>query len=81
MEEPLVPAVLEEAVSGTGIPFPSREVTYYLGRESFVASSRGRMGTVAETLFAFLQRNAVTVDRYFGLPYRQVVEIGTQMDL
>jgi KUP system potassium uptake protein len=81
MEEPRVPEVLEQAVREAQIPFPGSEVTYYLGRETFVASRRGRMGVVAETIFAFLQRNAVTADRYFGLPYRQVVEIGTQMDL
>ncbi len=81
MEEPHVPPVLEAAVHQAHIPFPGTEVTYYLGRESFVASRRGRMGVVAESIFAFLQRNAVAADRYFGLPYRQVVEIGTQMDL
>ncbi|MBY0502615.1 MAG: KUP/HAK/KT family potassium transporter [Bryobacteraceae bacterium] len=81
MQEPLVPEVLRQAVQEAGIPFSENEVTYYLGRESFVASKRGRMGVVSETIFAFLQRNAVTVDRHFGLPYRQVVEIGTQMDL
>ncbi len=81
MEEPLVPPVLEEAVKTADIPFPGSEVTYYLGRENFLASRRGRMGVIAETIFSFLQRNAVTADRHFGLPYRQVVEIGTQMDL
>lgn len=81
MEEPQVPAVLEKAVAEAGIPFPGNEVTYYLGRESFVASNRGRMGAFAESIFSFLQRNAVAADRYFGLPYRQVVEIGSQMDL
>jgi len=81
MEEPRVPEVLAQAVQQANIPFPGFEVTYYLGRESFIASQRGQMGVFAETIFAFLQRNAVTADRYFGLPYRQVVEIGTQMDL
>lgn len=81
MEEPNVPPVLEEAVTAYRIPFPDREVTYYLGRENFVASSRGHMGAVAETIFAFLQKNAVPADRFFGLPHRHVVEIGTQMDL
>ena len=81
MEEPQVPQALEAAVQQAQIPFPGTEVTYYLGRESFVASRRGRMGVLAESIFSFLQRNAVAADRYFGLPYRQVVEIGTQMDL
>ncbi len=81
MEEPNVLPILQRAVLEAKIPFGDRDVTYYLGRESFIASSRGRMGAVAETIFSLLQKNAVTADRYFGLPHRYVVEIGTQMDL
>ena len=81
MEEPCVPPILADAVKAHAIPFPAGEVTYYLGRENFIASSKGQMGAVAESLFAFLQRNSVAADRYFGLPHRHVVEIGTQMDL
>lgn len=81
MEDPRVMPVLKAAVAEHGIPFVEREVTYYLGRENFIASSRGRMGAVAETIFAFLHRNSVPVDRHFGLPHRQVCELGTQMDL
>lgn len=81
MEEPNVPPVLADAVQRHAIPFPAGEVTYYLGRENFVATSKGQMGAVSESVFAFLQRNAVAADRYFGLPHRHVVEIGTQMDL
>ena len=81
MEDPNVPPVLAQAVAASGIPFPPGEVTYYLGRENFIASSKGQMGAIAESIFAFLQRNAVAADRYFGLPHRHVVELGTQMDL
>lgn len=81
MEEPNVLPVLQEAVRSAGIPFGDHEVTYYLGRENFVASSKGHMGRLPELLFAFLQKNAVAADRFFGLPHRHVVEIGTQMDL
>ncbi len=81
MEEPNVLPILERAVQENGIPFGERDVTYYLGRENFIASSKGRMGAVAETIFSLLQKNAVAADRYFGLPHRYVVEIGTQMDL
>ena len=81
MEMPHVLPILERAVHQAKIPFGDRDVTYYLGRENFVASSKGHMGVVAETIFAFLQKNAVAADRFFGLPHRHVVEIGTQMDL
>jgi K+ transporter len=39
------------------------------------------MGRIAETVFGYLQRNAVAADRHFGIPPSQVVEIGTQVDL
>lgn len=35
----------------------------------------------AEIVYAWLQRNAVTADLHFGIPPRQVIEIGTQIDL
>ena len=81
MEDPDVTPVLHAAVKSSAIPFPVSEVTYYLGRENFVASSKGQMGAVSESVFAFLQRNSIAADRHFGLPHRHVVEIGTQMDL
>jgi KUP system potassium uptake protein len=81
MEEPNVLPVLEQAVREAKIPFGDRDVTYYLGRENFVASRKGHMGALSETIFSFLQKNAVAADRFFGLPHRHVVEIGTQMDL
>jgi len=81
MEEPRVIPVLERAVRDAGIPFTAGEVTYYLGRENFLASAKGHMGRLTESLFAFLHRNSLAADRHFGLPPRQVVEIGTQLDL
>jgi KUP system potassium uptake protein len=81
MEQPRVAEVLLDALESAGLPFDATEITYYLGRENFIASRRGHMGPLAEGFFAFLQRNAVPADRYFQLPFRQVVEIGTQMDL
>jgi KUP system potassium uptake protein len=81
MEVPDVMPALHSAVREGGIPFPDDEVTYYLGRENFLASAKGHMGVLTESFFAFLQRNSVTPDRFFGLPPRQVVELGTQMDL
>ena len=81
MEEPRVIPLLEKIAKEADIPFPAGEVTYYLGRENFLASAKGHMGVVTESLFSFLQKNAVAADRHFGLPPRQVVELGTQLDL
>ena len=81
IEQPSVHAILALVASKHGLSFIDAEVTYYLGRETILASGVGRMGKVAETLYGYLQRNAVAADRHFGLPPRQVVEIGTQIDL
>jgi KUP system potassium uptake protein len=81
MEEPTVIPLLENIAQEAHIPFPADEVTYYLGRENFLASAKGQMGVVTESVFSFLQKNSVAADRFFGLPPRQVVELGTQLDL
>jgi len=81
MERPDVVPMLEKAAVEAGIPFSEKEVTYYLGRENFLASTGGHMGPVTESIFAFLQKNSLAADRYFELPPRQVVELGTQLDL
>ncbi len=81
MEHPHVPSTLADAVRRHGLTIDLDETTYYLGRESVLASQRGRMGRIAESLFAFLSRNAVAADRHFGIPPRQVMEIGMQIDL
>ena len=56
-------------------------MTYYLGRETFLATSAGEMGAASESLFAFLARNARPATTLFCIPPAQVVEIGSQMDL
>ncbi len=81
MEDPEVLPILRVAVAEANIPFPEDQVTYYLGRDNLIASSKGHMGAFAESIFSFLQKNAVAADRFFGLPPRQVVELGTQLDL
>jgi KUP system potassium uptake protein len=81
MEQPSVHAILERAAAAHDVRFVDEEVTYYLGRETILATSKGRMSRLAESLFSYLQRNAVAADRHFGIPPHQVVEIGTQIDL
>jgi KUP system potassium uptake protein len=81
MEQPEVHANLARAAAQLGLRFDDEDVTYYLGRETILATSQGRMGRLAESVYSYLQRNAVAADRHFGIPPRQVVEIGTQLDL
>jgi KUP system potassium uptake protein len=66
---------------------PSTEATtrsptvYFLGRETFMATGKGKMGAVEESIFGFLSRNAQPATAYFSIPSEQVIEIGSQIDL
>ena len=57
------------------------DVTYFLGREAVLGKETGKMGRLTEGIFAFLNRNAVVADAVFGIPPRQAVEVGLQVDL
>lgn len=75
-EFPNVPAALrylpEEIQSG---------VTYFVGRESLMATDAGLMKAWQEKPFAVLLRNSLDVSLHFQLPPDNVVEIGGRMDL
>lgn len=81
MESPDVPRALEEAVEEFQLPILMEDVTYFLGRETLLATDAGEMSAKEEQLFSFLSRNAQSAARYFCLPPRRVVEIGVQVDL
>jgi KUP system potassium uptake protein len=81
IEEPDVHGDLVALLPEMGITTPSNELLYVLGRETFVATGRGRMGAAWEGIFAFLSRNAKSATDYFRLPPEQVIEVGAQIDL
>jgi KUP system potassium uptake protein len=80
MENPAIPPVLEAAVEHAGLPRID-DATYYIGRETFLSGKGGRMKPLAESLFAFLARNAKSAIDHFGLPPERVVELGIRVDL
>ncbi len=80
IEHPRVVEALGSVVKAENLHVDLNEITYYVGHETLTGKS-GKMGKVAESIFAYLQRNAVDVESTFDLPPRQVVEIGTQVDL
>lgn len=81
MEEPNVPKAVADAAPLLELSIDPEQTTYYLGRESVHGGQKGAMGVFAESLFSYLQRNAVTADRHFHIPPRQAIEIGIQLDL
>ncbi len=64
-----------------GIDVDLNELTFYLSRETIVATPLPGMAMWRERLFAFMSRNAERAATFFRIPSKQVMEIGQQIDL
>lgn len=80
MDTPNVPAVLLRCDTPE-FRLDLSEVTYFLGRETVLATSRPGMAIWRENLFSVMSRNAQRATAYFRIPPSQVVEIGIQIEL
>ena len=81
MEKPDVPRDLA-AIDYPGYEFPADDVTYFLGRETIIATKKySGMARWREKLFAFLSRNARSATSYFRIPANRVVELGEQVEI
>ena len=80
MEDADVPAALA-TVRHEGLTFPRMETTYFLGRETLIATRRRGMALWREHLFALMSRNARSATSFFRLPPNRVVELGAQIEL
>lgn len=80
MDSPNVPEIID-LCGATGLDVNAAGATYILGRETVIATHLPGMALWREHLFAFMSRNAQSAMVYFGLPPRQVIEIGVQVQL
>jgi len=80
MEDADVPAELQ-AIKHDGLVFTPMETTYFLGRETLIATKRPGMALWRERLFAVMARNARPATTFFRLPPNRVVELGAQIEL
>jgi KUP system potassium uptake protein len=80
MEDPDVPAIVR-STREHGIVVDEADLTYFLGRETIVASRQHGMPRWRERLFMLISRNAVRATAYFHLPPERVVELGVQVDM
>ncbi len=78
MEQPDVPRLLARA----GIIKASLEgITFFLGRETMIATKRRDMAHWRVHLFSFLSKNAQPATRFFNIPPDRVMELGAQIEL
>ena len=80
MEDMNVPEVLER-IGGIGAPLREAETSYFLSRQTPLATDVKGMALWRERLFAWMMRNAESPMEYFCLPPHRVVELGTQVNI
>jgi KUP system potassium uptake protein len=80
MEDPDVPQVFR-ACEAHGFKLETARTTYFLSRETIIASDRPGMFKWRERLFAFMSRNAQSATAFFRLPPNRVVELGMQVEI
>jgi KUP system potassium uptake protein len=81
MQQPRVPDVLRQFRRLTGIDVGLNETSFFLGRETLIATGSSGMSRWRVALFSFLSRNSHSATEFFGLPPGRVVELGMQVEL
>jgi KUP system potassium uptake protein len=80
MEEPDIPKILE-TVEVPGLKINPEDITYFLGRETIIASKHPGMAVWREKIFSFISHNATSATAYFCIPPDRVVELGEQVEM
>jgi KUP system potassium uptake protein len=80
MQQPDVPAALKGA-SDIGAPIRMMDTSFFLARQTLLASERPGMALWREKIFAWMLRNAETAMEFFKLPSNRVVELGSQVEI
>jgi KUP system potassium uptake protein len=80
LEETDVPAALK-GVTMCGEPFEMMKTSFFLSRQTLIASSKPGMAIWREKLFAWMLRNAASAMEFFRLPSNRVVELGSQVEI
>jgi KUP system potassium uptake protein len=79
-EDPGVPELLDQ-LRLDELHVDKSDTTFFLGRETLLATDRPGMAIWRERLFTVLSRNARRATVFFRLPPDRVVELGAQIEL
>lgn len=80
MEDPNVVDVLKKTGS-FGLEYVESETTFFLSRETIIASRDPGMARWRENLFSLMSRNAQSATAFFRIPPSRVVELGMQVEI
>ena len=79
-EDQDIPLSLQHCES-KGLDFDMMDTTFFISRETVVASDRPGMPLWRDKLFVFLVRNASPATAYFRIPGNRLIELGTQIEI
>ena len=77
-ESPNIPRELE-ALAEDGVEFNAMQASYFLGRETLVASAVPKMAMWRQWVFSVMSRNAMPATEFFRIPSDRVVELGVRV--
>ena len=80
MEDQDIPTLLEEC-GRRGAPFDMMDTSFFVSRETLIASAVPGMALWREKLFVSMSKNATRAIEYFNIPTNRVVELGAQIEL
>jgi KUP system potassium uptake protein len=80
MEKPDIGEILE-LCEGGGLVLDTKNLSFYLGRETILTTGETRFAQWRKRVFILLSRNARPATDFFGIPPNQVIEIGSQIRL
>jgi len=79
-ESPNIPQALQSC-EAKGLGFDMMDTTFFLSRESIIATDRPGMPLWRDKLFVFLVRNASSATAFFRIPGNRLIELGTQVEI
>jgi KUP system potassium uptake protein len=80
MDSPSVKDALE-ACKKAGLEIDMENASFFVGKETILATARPGMSLWREKLFAFMSRNAQRATAFYKIPPNQVFEIGLQIEI
>jgi len=79
-DDPDVPELLEDS-GRRGFVFDMMETSFFVSRETLIATATPGMALWREKLFVSMSKNATKASEFFQVPTNRVVELGTQVEL
>ncbi|HEY5307083.1 MAG TPA: potassium transporter Kup [Casimicrobiaceae bacterium] len=79
-QDPDIPELLEEC-GRRGFAFDMMDTSFFVSRETLIATVAPGMALWREKLFVSMSKNATKASEFFRIPTNRVVELGTQVEL